>query len=284
MKPKLNISFSGGRTSAYMTKKIIDNWSDKYDFIVVFSNTGLEHSKTLDFVNNCDKNFGFDTTWIEAVFTHDARIGVRHKIVDYLTASREGEPFEEYIRKHGIPSVSHKNCSSRLKLDAMNSYRKTVDSLDSPVTIGIRSDETRRVSPMATQNNILYPLVDTWPTDKQDVLDWWEDQEFDLGIDEFEGNCLGCYKKSLVKHFKQIEKDPSAYDFHRRMELFYGDLKATSGRRVFFRNHMSTNDLFAAYEQQKDQPKRRVIDIYEDGGCSESCEVYSTEELPDWLK
>lgn len=43
MRQKFNISFSGGRTSGYMTKLLLDNWSDRYDFIVTFANTGLEH-------------------------------------------------------------------------------------------------------------------------------------------------------------------------------------------------------------------------------------------------
>jgi hypothetical protein len=31
MKPLMNVSFSGGRTSGYMTKMLIDNWSDRFD-------------------------------------------------------------------------------------------------------------------------------------------------------------------------------------------------------------------------------------------------------------
>jgi hypothetical protein len=278
MKTKMNISFSGGRTSGYMTKLLLDNWSDLYDFIVTFANTGLEHPKTLEFVHNCDKHFGFNTVWLEAVFTHDARVGVRHKVVSFEAASRHGEPFEEYIRKHGIPSVAHKNCTSRLKSDAMESYRKSVGASAAPVCVGIRTDEQRRVAATATKNRIIYPLVDVWPCDKQDVLDWWEDQPFDLGINEFEGNCLGCFKKSIKKHFTQIEHDPRAYDFHRRMESTYGTVKADKGRRYFFRNNMSTDDLFAAYAENGGN-FRRIQDAEVSGGCSESCEVYETEAV-----
>ena len=285
MKPKMNISFSGGRTSAYMTKKMIDNWSDKYDFIVVFANTGLEHSKTLDFINNCDRYFGFNTVWVEGV-VHNERKSSTHKIVTYESASRNGEPFEEYIKKYGIPNTAFPQCTRELKLYPMQSYLKSIGYYHKtiPTAIGIRVDEKRRIAKSAEVDNIIYPLIDAWPTDKQDVLDWWEDQEFDLGIDEFEGNCLGCYKKSDKKHFLQMERDPSVYDFHRRMESLYRRTGPQDGERVFFRGNRSTEMMFTAYEQQKDYPKRQVIDIYEGSGCSESCEVYSTEELPEWLK
>jgi hypothetical protein len=236
MKEKFQISFSGGRTSAYMTKLILDNWSDRYEFIVLFANTGLEHPKTLEFVNLCDMVFGFNTVWIESVVHHGKRKAATHKVVDFKTASRKGEPFEEFIKKYGIPNKAFPSCTRDLKVNPMKSYLASlgINEREIPTAIGIRADEKRRVNPeLAKTHTLVYPLIDVWPTDKQDVLDWWSDQPFDLDIDEFEGNCQGCYKKSLKKHFLQIDRDPSVYDFHRRMEEQYSLVGPQDGKRVF---------------------------------------------------
>jgi len=276
MKQKYQISFSGGRTSAYMTKLLLDNWSVRYDFIVTFANTGLEHPKTLEFVHNCDVNFGFNTVWLEAV-VHDGRVACTHKVVDYATASRKGEPFEAVIQKYGIPNTAFPFCTRELKINPMNSYLRSLglDYRTIPTAIGIRDDEKRRVSKTAGATQIHYPLIDMWPTDKGEILDWWAEQSFDLGIDEFEGNCQGCYKKSSKKHFMQIERDASVYDFHRRMEQQYRSHGPQVGDRVFFRQNMDTNALFDLYNASKDAPTRSAR-ADEDGGCSESCEVYET--------
>ncbi|GFZ63690.1 hypothetical protein PSE10B_02120 [Pseudomonas amygdali pv. eriobotryae] len=47
------VSFSGGRTSAYMLRQVLDADDDLDDLIVTFANTGKEHPATLDFVNEC---------------------------------------------------------------------------------------------------------------------------------------------------------------------------------------------------------------------------------------
>ena len=278
-KQPFHISFSGGRTSAYMTKLLLDNWSDDYEFIVTFANTGLEHPKTLEFVHNCDKYFGFNTVWLEAVVQHGKRAAPTHKVVTFETASRSGEPFEEVIKKYGIPNAAFPGCTRDLKLAPIHSYLRDIglEPNKVPTAIGIRSDETRRVNPKtAKDRKLIYPLIDPWPRDKQDVLDWWEDQEFDLEIDEFEGNCQGCFKKSLAKHFQQIERDPSVYDFHRRMEKEHMYTGPQKGARVFFRGNTSTEQLFKLYEEHKNDPKRTQRSLYENGGCSESCEVLET--------
>lgn len=279
MKPKYQISFSGGRTSAYMTKLLIDNYSDQCDFIVTFANTGMEHPKTLEFVHNCDKHFGFNTVWLEAV-VHQGRAASTHKVVTFETASRKGEPYEAVIGKYGVPNTAFPYCTREMKINPMRSYLKSmgIDHRTIPTAIGIRADEKRRVSKTANANNITYPLIDIWPTDKQDVLDWWGDQEFDLGIEEFEGNCLGCFKKSLRKHFMQIEKDPSCYDFYRRMEAQYRTHGPQDGERVFFRGNVDTVMLFKMHDEFVNSGLRHPpADLYANGGCSESCEAYEME-------
>lgn len=315
MKEKIQISFSGGRTSAYMTKMLLDHWSDKYDFIVTFANTGLEHEKTLEFINNCDKYFGFNTVWLEAVVNHGERIGTSFKVVDFKTASRNGEPFEEVIKKYGIPNQAYPHCTRELKLSVMRSYLLSlrINHTDIKTAIGIREDETRRVSKQQDVNNIIYPLIDDFPVDKQDVIQWWSKQDFDLGIPEYLGNCVGCWKKSFKKQFKTLNELPNALDFYRRMEEKYPqvgnkpphwqdifkpvyeqvfdedgdliDLRQIGEKfikkvwveypdRVFFRGNISTESLLGQYRLNQDFEQ---LDMFLDGGCSESCEVYATE-------
>lgn len=283
MKSKYQISFSGGRTSAYMTKMLIDRFSDKYEFIVTFANTGMEHPKTLEFVHNCDVHFGFNTVWLECV-VNDVRVASTHKVVTFETAARKGEPYEAVIQKYGIPNTAFPYCTREMKINPMRSYLKSIgiDHRTIPTAIGIRADEQRRVSKTAETNNITYPLIDIWPTDKQDVLDWWEEQAFDLGIEEFEGNCLGCFKKSLRKHFLQIERDPTCYEFYGRMEDQYRSHGPQVGDRVFFRGTTDKVMLFKMYDEfakaGSQHPKQ--TDLYANSGCSESCEVYEMEIQP----
>jgi hypothetical protein len=282
--PLLHVAFSGGRTSAFMTKKLLDNWSDRYQFCVTFANTGLEHEKTLQFVHNCDKYFGFNTVWLEADVNPLKGEGTSFKIVTFETAKRNGEPFEEMIKKYGIPNSAYLHCTRELKLLPMQKYLKHVGFFhkEVPTALGIRADERRRVRSSAEANNIIYPLVDTWPVDKQDVLDWWEDQTFDLDIEEWDGNCKGCYKKSFKKLFKQLDSDPSVLDWHEKMESLYaksGANKTGEYERVFFRGNTSAVKVKEMWKNDRDspQPFQTVLGFYEDSGCSESCEVYDTK-------
>ena len=61
------VSFSGGRTSAYMLYKILEAHGGKLpDHIkCLFSNTGKELPETLDFVQACSDNWGVEIVWLE---------------------------------------------------------------------------------------------------------------------------------------------------------------------------------------------------------------------------
>lgn len=61
------ISFSGGRTSAYMLHRIIQAHGGTLpdDVIPVFANTGREMPATLDFVRDCSAAWGINVVWLE---------------------------------------------------------------------------------------------------------------------------------------------------------------------------------------------------------------------------
>lgn len=60
------ISFSGGRTSAYMLHQILEANGDLPKRAkVVFANTGREMPATLDFVQECSERWNVPITWLE---------------------------------------------------------------------------------------------------------------------------------------------------------------------------------------------------------------------------
>jgi len=280
---KLFISFSGGETSAYMTKMLLDNIAKYYDeVIVLFANTGQENEETLSFVDQCDAEFGFGVVWVEADVQHDKRQGSQAKVVNYQTASRKGEPFEEVIKKYGIPNQAYPHCTRELKLNPMTNYLRSIgwQKGDYDVAVGIRADEIDRMSASAKQNNIMYPLISLDPKTKPEINTFWKNQNFRLNLKGYQGNCRWCWKKSFRKHFALIEEDPSIYDFPKEMESRYGlagsNLDGTP--RKFFRKNTSTNELIALKDITEWKHPDDDSVIYSDeldatAGCSDSCEI-----------
>lgn len=276
-KKRMFISFSGGRTSAFMTWML---WHDldheEWDIVVVFANTGQEHESTLRFVRQFEQVFGIPVIWIEAVVDQRPGKGLTHKQVTFETASRDGRPFEQMIAKYGVPNMSRPFCSRYLKGDAIRRFIKSIGWKEGTykTAIGIRADEWDRMSEGAMARGVIYPLVRMKIT-KADVLTWWSNRSFDLTIKEHQGNCKWCWKKSLRKHLTLIRENPEYFDFPRRMEKEYGHVKrvgiTTDEKIVFFRNHMSVEDLFELAKQPLDKFTEEEFEM--SNGCSESCEV-----------
>ena len=285
MKNKLLVCMSGGRTSAYMTKKLLDNYQDDYDIKVCFANTGQENDATLDFINNCDKHFNFNTVWLEAV-VNEGRVACSHRVVDYDSASRKGEPFEEVVKKYGIPNNGYPHCTRELKENPIHSYIKSIgwERGDYFTAIGIRADEPRRIKRNKTIQNKVYPLVDWFESDKQDVMDFWKSQEFDLQLQDYQGNCKWCYKKSNKKLFQIMQDDITVFDFPMMLEKKYGKIgknkikgEYSSQPRTLYRNYMTTEKMIAVFNETNFKQMSIKFDDYEDSGCSESCEAFTGE-------
>lgn len=282
MKEKIVVSFSGGETSGMMCKWLIDNHSNDYDFKFVFANTGKEHDETLIFVDKCDKYFNLHLTWIEAVINPVSGNGGTYKTVNFRSADRVGKPFEDFIKKEGIPNTSRQHCTSRLKTRPIRKWMKAHDLIKCKTAIGMRADEPKRSDPeskSAIEFNLIYPLAHWGDIDKQDVNTFWENQPFRLNILSLYGNCLTCFKKSDNKLYRIMHEHPEWFEWNSRMETQYGHVKAgENDRHVFFRKKRDTNSIVCAatladydrlvYLTTSDRDKS--------SGCGESCEPFQT--------
>ena len=288
---RLLISFSGGETSALMTRFLLTRWRDRHDEVVVlFANTGQENEQTLEFVKQCDEAFGFGTVWLEAM-PQRGRGLVKHRVVTFETASRDGEPFEKAITLYGIPNAASPDCTRNLKLLPINSYLRSIGwsagSYDT--AIGIRADEATRRSKDSAGRGVVYPLLDWMPVSKPDVNAFWAAQPFRLNLAGYQGNCKTCWKKSFRKLMTIMDETPEAFDFFDRMEHQYGLVgpefkkrNVEGYRRTFFRGNLAVQDLRAMHaaggwaSAEADAvalPDGQQMTLDLDDGCVESCEV-----------
>jgi len=291
-KKKLLVSFSGGETSAFMAQWLLNHKQDEYDMIFVFANTGQENEETLEFVDQCDKAFNLGVVWVEAVVHHGQRKGTTHKIVDFETANRNGDVFEEVIKKYMIPNKQNMICTRELKERPITSYARSIGwgKSDYQTAIGIRTDEIDRISENKEKNRLIYPLVSMQPMTKPMINFFWNAQDFRLNLKGYEGNCMVCWKKSFRKLATIAQDNPEKFEFFDRMEHKYG-YYVSEGRKNsktliiplhFFRSDKDVSYIFETVltdvkfkRADDDATTYDEYDLDTSNGCSESCEVFS---------
>lgn len=214
------ISFSGGRTSAYMLYKVLEahDMSLPDDCVVCFANTGKEDEATLRFVHDCETNWNIKINWLEYV-------NKGFKKVDFQSASRNGEPFEELIKsKKYLPNPIARFCTEELKVKTINRFLESTN-IEATTMVGVRADEPRRVGKLR-QRGLLVPLVDSGVT-QEHVQAFWRQQPFDLGLPFRDGvtplgNCDLCFLKGPNQIMGLIKDDPSRAVWWAKQEQLVG--------------------------------------------------------------
>jgi len=254
-------SFSGGKSSALMLL-ILENHRIYKDVPkhYVFANTGREHPNTIDFVRRFKGLLGDNLTLIESVAHFDERKGSTHRIVDIDRLNMTGLPFKNMVEKYGLPSIAFPHCTRELKINPIRSFIRTelgYNKSECVQAIGMRADEAGRIR--GYQEGFVYPLFD-FAIRKQDVNSFFNRDDmtsFRLHIEEFEGNCDLCFKKSLRKRLTIIRESPELAADWSSLEgvQSYGNNKV--GHLTFDRNGLTIKDLI---EMSKDPQLEVAVD------------------------
>lgn len=137
------VSFSGGRTSAYLADLMRQRDPDTR---FVFMDTGAEHPKTYDFVRDAVKHWGIDLVCLRVVVNPELGKGNSYRIVTLDEIGPDLAPWLDMVRKYGTPYVGGEFCTDRMKLGPFKKYCDEHISRGKYHTwIGIRGDEPARL-------------------------------------------------------------------------------------------------------------------------------------------
>jgi 3'-phosphoadenosine 5'-phosphosulfate sulfotransferase (PAPS reductase)/FAD synthetase len=220
------ISFSGGRTSGFMLRHILDAFEGRLPegIVAVFANTGKEMPQTLDFVRDCSSAWNVDIVWLE--YAPEGEKQRKFRVVDHGSASRKGEPYEALLRERKyLPNPVSRFCTTMLKIRVMRDYARSLGWEHWTNAVGLRFDEARRVARLGDQRerwDTIAPLHSTRVT-KEDVASFWAGQPFDLRLPNIggktpAGNCDLCFLKSAQTISSILRSDPSLAEWWIRME------------------------------------------------------------------
>ena len=284
------VSFSGGRTSAYLVhlmeqKRKNEGWDVEY----IFCDTGAEHPKTYEFIKQVVEHYGINLHCIRSVVNPEMGKGNAYENVGI-----DGIGFDLYnvknnMLKYGQFSIMNPFCTDKMKSIPLDKY--CTDSFGKGKFknwLGMRIDEPRRLKNLETtkdmfgkvnrvNTNIMY-LAQISDFTKQDVLDFWAGMPFDLEIDEHLGNCVFCVKKSAKKLALAARQEP---ELAKQWDECFKDkgirlLPANkSPKGVIYRNMQSLDSIIQIFSDfSEDELKTNIKKTKAtDSECSESCEA-----------
>lgn len=281
------VSFSGGRTSAYLVY-LIEQMRKSGEFTgnveYIFMDTGAEHPKTYDFIKKCVEYFGIELTCLQGDFEQPLGVGHSYTVVplESLRHDMINGPFGRLMAKYGVPTVTSAWCTGRMKEETFNKYCNDKYGKGNYVAwLGIRADEPKRLR--IGKNPALRYMAEITDFEKEDVLDFWQEMPFNLEIDEHLGNCVFCFKKSINKVALAARDEPELADH------FIGAINAANNRvtertgvekGVMFRGYNSLQSIIAKFQLHS---RRDIADTIrsmkrkESGGCTESCEAFACQ-------
>lgn len=273
------ISFSGGRTSAYMVY-VMEKMRVKgeiSDVHYVFMDTGAEHPKTYEFIRNCVDHFGIHLRCIRTQISMDFGTGPTYREVSLDECKHDLQPWIEMTQKYGTPYTHGAFCTDRMKTAP---YKKFCDdnfgSKNYITWLGIRSDETRRIN--LARERYRY-LAEISPMTKSGINGWWSEMPFDLGIEDYLGNCVFCLKKGDNKIAAAMRAEPEmAQEFN---EMLSRDDVRTPGNKKepnpnIYRNALSMQDIENTYSHVPTEYLSQRMKAGR-GNCEESCEVFGCQ-------
>lgn len=282
------ISFSGGRTSAYL----VDIFRNDPNAHFVFMDTGAEHPATYQFIKTLVKHWGIDLVCLRVVVNPEMGKGGDYKVISLDDLKQDLEPWKEMLMKYGAPAYDMPYCTARMKSEPFEKYcDDKFGKGNYERWIGIRADEHKRLpAQILSQLGLKVPakatcqkkgfrfLAEISSFTKDDVLEWWRQQEFDLAISEHLGNCVFCIKKGLNKIALAAKDEPEMAV--KWVGLTEGDLVRTTGRKHNhkrrYRNRLHASDVFELYkDHSRDElySALRSSKRFDSNSCSESCEA-----------
>lgn len=218
----IQISFSGGRTSAYMLYKILEaNNGLPNKAKVIFTNTGREMEQTLDFIQQCSERWNVNVIWLEYDLIAEKNT---FKQVSHNSASRNGEPFEKIINKYKrLPNALQRYCTGILKIQTASKYLKELGWSNWLNCLGIRADEKKRLKDKSDQGYIPYYPIALSEETLSHIDAFWNKQSFKLNLPivngkTMMGNCDLCFLKSEAQLAMMMKEYPQKADWWIKME------------------------------------------------------------------
>lgn len=137
------VSFSGGRTSAYMLH-LIKNADQSSRF--VFMDTGAEHPETYRFIRNIVENWNIELTCLRVMPVMISGVGSNYETIPYDQCQQDLIPWKRMLQKYGHPYVGGAFCTDRMKTVPFTKYCEDYFGKGNyKAWIGIRYDEPARL-------------------------------------------------------------------------------------------------------------------------------------------
>lgn len=328
------VSFSGGRTSAYLVHLMEQRRKAGEDVRYVFMDTGAEHPGTYKFIREVVSNWGIDLICLRVDVNPELGKGNGYKIISIDDIGPDLQPWVDITKKYGTPYFGGAFCTRTMKIEVCNHFCK--DNFDNHQSwLGMRLDEPARIwgeklfhlmrrmnfdtytmgslyremvsidtyeqmiemlearflLDTATAGRIAQRVIDIRKSkqsfmaeitefEKEDVLNWWKQQPFDLQIPEHLGNCVFCIKKGLNKVALAMRDEPEMLAQFRAV-ISSPDVRVVERRqqenKIMYREGQSLDGveaMYAGYERDDIARTVRSSGGYESGSCTESCEAF----------